>query len=100
MWKHSLPKVYRVLDTFHIHDAIKENIIENMWEKPCNLVCFLIADSGGNSWCPCKSGEIMLKAVKKYRNDKESIKSSERVKAGEAWKSSNREGSKTTCDWR
>ena len=61
---------------------------------------FLIADSGGNSWCPGKSGEIMLKAVKKYRNDKESIKSSERVKAGEAWKSSNREGSKTTCDWR
>ena len=39
---------------------------------------FLIADSGGNSWCPCKSGEIMLKAVKKYRNDKESIKSSEK----------------------
>ena len=29
----------------------------------------------------------------------ENFKSSERV-AGKAWKSSNREGSKTTCDWR
>ena len=32
---------------------IRRKIWLKICGKPCNLVCFLITDSGWNSWCPC-----------------------------------------------